>query len=59
MKIARLELEDKTVCHAIAQPDGGYTRADGDIFTGLTDSGSGVQESCLRPFSQPIFYVSG
>ena len=49
MKIARLELEDKTVCHAIAQPDGGYTRADGDIFTGLADSGARVQGKLLAP----------
>ena len=49
MKIARLELDDGSNCFAIAQEDGTYTRAFGDLFEGLSDSGEAVSGTLLAP----------
>ncbi len=53
MKIARLQLSDESISYAIAHDDGQsdhvYTRASGNLFAGLTDSGEAIEGKLLTP----------
>jgi 2-keto-4-pentenoate hydratase/2-oxohepta-3-ene-1,7-dioic acid hydratase in catechol pathway len=49
MKIARLLLPEGTTCFAIAHDKSVYTRASGDPYQGLTDTGDRVQGKLLAP----------
>lgn len=48
MKIARLETNDGSF-YAIAQEDGSYTQATGDLYEGLSDSGTVISGKLLAP----------
>jgi 2-keto-4-pentenoate hydratase/2-oxohepta-3-ene-1,7-dioic acid hydratase in catechol pathway len=49
MKIARLLLPDNTTTYAIVRDNGNYSRATGDPYQGLTDTGEFVQGKLLAP----------
>ena len=49
MKIARLQLADNTTTYAIAHHSGEYSRAGGDLYQGLTDTGEIIQGKLLAP----------
>lgn len=53
MKIVRLQTSDSSVCFATEHPDGTYTRLNGELFNGLTDSAQPVSGKLLAPF-QPV-----
>lgn len=53
MKIARLQLPDSSVCFAAPAGDGAFTRLEGDLFTGLSDTGESVSGKLLAPL-QPV-----
>jgi 2-keto-4-pentenoate hydratase/2-oxohepta-3-ene-1,7-dioic acid hydratase in catechol pathway len=49
MKIARLQLSDGKTCFAIAHENGEHTRARGDPYRGLIDTGDCIQGKLLAP----------
>ncbi len=53
MKIARLQLPDHRICHAVAHSDGYYTLAEGDLYDGLNDTGQRITGDLLAPV-QPV-----
>jgi len=49
MRIARLQLSDETTCFTIAHENGDFSRASGDPFRGLTDTGEIIEGKLLAP----------
>ena len=49
MRIARLQLPDRSIVLAREQADGSFNRLDGDIFGTLNDSGTAVKGRLLAP----------
>ena len=49
MKIARLELSGSGITYAVKHDDGTFTRANGDPYAGLTDTGNPVSGKLLAP----------
>lgn len=49
MKIARLQLDDQSICHAEVQEDGSYLRIEGDLYADFSVSQQTVAGGLLAP----------